>query len=87
MDRVRWHDVLAVDAAGDRVGTFAFRFEAIGTQWEIETPEPLGRPWRRRILERIRQFDSTYSRFRPDSLVARVAIGDSFSVDEARRRE
>ena len=37
MDRVRWHDVLAVDAAGDRVGTFAFRFEAIGTQWEIET--------------------------------------------------
>jgi FAD:protein FMN transferase len=56
-----------------RVGTFVLRFEAIGTQWEIETSEPLGRPLRRRILERIRQFDTTYSRFRPDSLVARVA--------------
>jgi FAD:protein FMN transferase len=55
------------------VGTFAFRFEAIGTQWEIETPEPLGRPLRRRVLEGIQQFDTTYSRFRPDSLVARVA--------------
>src|SRR5439155_997606 len=67
------HDAPAVDAAEDRVGTFVFRFEAIGTQWEIETPEPLGRPLRRRVLERIQQFDTTYSRFRPDSLVARVA--------------
>lgn len=67
------HDALAVDAAEDRVGTFVFRFEVIGTQWEIEMPEPLGRPLRRRVLERIQQFDTTYSRFRPDSLVARVA--------------
>ena len=77
--------MLAVDAAGDRVGTFAFRFEAIGTQWEIETPEPLDRPLRRRILERIQQFDSTYSRFRPDSLVARVAaapVGGCFDFPE-----
>lgn len=78
-------NVLSVDAAGERVGTFAFRFEAIGTQWEIETPEPLGRPLRRRILERIRQFDRTYSRFRPDSLVACVAaapVGGRFDFPE-----
>jgi hypothetical protein len=67
------HDALAVDAAEDRMGTFVFRFKAIGTQWEIETPEPLGRPLRRRVLERIQQFDTTYSRLRPDSVVARVA--------------
>jgi thiamine biosynthesis lipoprotein len=50
-----------------------FRFKAIGTQWEIETHEPLGRRLRQRISERIEQFDITYSRFRPDSLVSRVA--------------
>jgi thiamine biosynthesis lipoprotein len=52
---------------------FTVRFEAIGTQWEIESHEPLGRRLRQRILERIQQFDTTYSRFRPDSLVSRVA--------------
>jgi thiamine biosynthesis lipoprotein len=50
-----------------------FTFEAIGTQWEIETREPLDRRLQQRILERIEQFDATYSRFRPDSLVSRVA--------------
>ena len=50
-----------------------FTFEAIGTQWEIETRQPLG-PWlQQRMLERIEQFDTTYSRFRPDSLVSRMA--------------
>ena len=55
------------------VGTFAFRFEAIGTQWEIETREPLGRPVAAAHPRADRRFDTTYSRFRPDSLVARVA--------------
>jgi FAD:protein FMN transferase len=50
-----------------------FTFEAIGTQWEIEIHEPLGRRLQQRILERIHQFDTTYSRFRPDSLVSQVA--------------
>ncbi|MBM6582227.1 FAD:protein FMN transferase [Microvirga sp. BT689] len=49
---------------------FRFTFNAIGTTWEIETPSPLEMPARRRILER---FDATYSRFRPDSLVSRIA--------------
>jgi aryl-alcohol dehydrogenase-like predicted oxidoreductase len=60
-------------AAEDSVSRFVFTFEAIGTQWEIETHEPLGRRLQQRILERTEQFDTTYSRFRPDSLVSRVA--------------
>jgi thiamine biosynthesis lipoprotein len=52
---------------------FMFTFEAIGTQWEIETHEPLSRRLQQHILERSQQFDTTYSRFRPDSLVSRVA--------------
>ena len=52
---------------------FTFSFKAIGTQWEIETYEPLVRGQQQRILRRIEEFDITYSRFRPDSLVSRVA--------------
>ncbi|WP_457093625.1 FAD:protein FMN transferase [Microvirga sp. P5_D2] len=52
---------------------FRFTFDAIGTTWEIETPLPLEMPARRRILERIERFDATYSRFRSDSLVSRIA--------------
>jgi thiamine biosynthesis lipoprotein len=48
-------------------------FDAIGTRWCIDTDEPLSGEVRDRILDRIRRFDLTYSRFRPDSLVARVA--------------
>ena len=60
-------------AAEDGVGTFVFTFEAIGTRWEVETCEPLRRPLRQRVLERFERFDAAYSRFRPDSLVSRVA--------------
>jgi len=52
---------------------FRFSFDAIGTTWEIETPSPLEIHTRRRILERIERFDVAYSRFRPDSLVSRIA--------------
>ena len=40
-----------------------FTFEAIGTQWEIDTHEPLDRRLQQRILERIHQFDTVYCRF------------------------
>jgi thiamine biosynthesis lipoprotein len=50
-----------------------FTFDAIGTRWCIDTEEPLGGEVRDRILDRIRRFDRTYSRFRPDSLIAQVA--------------
>lgn len=50
-----------------------FRFEAIGTQWEIETDDPIGPRWQQPVLDRIEAFDITYSRFRADSLVSQVA--------------
>jgi FAD:protein FMN transferase len=52
---------------------FRFTFDAIGSAWEIDTPSPLEMHTRRRILERIEQFDAAYSRFRQDSLVSRIA--------------
>ena len=52
-------------------------FEAIGTRWEIRADYSGDRPgWSRlmdRISKRVASFDQTYSRFRPDSLVARMA--------------
>jgi thiamine biosynthesis lipoprotein len=52
---------------------FRFAFDAIGTSWEIETEEPLSSSVRQRILDRTEGFDAAYSRFRPDSLVSRIA--------------
>lgn len=48
-------------------------FQAIGTQWAIETREPLPQALRSLVRQRIDQFDAVYSRFRPDSLVSRIA--------------
>ncbi|MBE9605733.1 FAD:protein FMN transferase [Acetobacteraceae bacterium H6797] len=56
---------------------FKFKFDAIGTSWEIDTPRPLSASVRQAILGRIESFDSVYSRFRSDSLVARIAAADS----------
>jgi FAD:protein FMN transferase len=50
-----------------------FKFEAIGTQWEIETDAPLDTQLQIRILDRVHEFDRIYSRFRHDSLVSRLA--------------
>ena len=49
------------------------RFEAIGVPWEIVTPEPLDEPVRDAVLARIDAYDRVWSRFRADSLVARIA--------------
>jgi uncharacterized protein with FMN-binding domain len=54
-------------------GTATFVFDAIGTRWEIETDRPLGDDLRARIRDHIDRFDTTWSRFRPDSLVSRIA--------------
>jgi FAD:protein FMN transferase len=53
--------------------TSTWTFDAIGTAWEIETEEPLCGSLRQEIAARIERFDRTYSRFRPDSLVSRIA--------------
>jgi thiamine biosynthesis lipoprotein len=53
----------------------SWRFEAIGTAWEIETPEPLPSEAHRAVAELIEAFDAQWSRFRSDSLVSRLAAG------------
>ncbi|CAN5135762.1 FAD:protein FMN transferase [soil metagenome] len=48
-------------------------FDAIGAPWQLDTAEPIDEPTRARLVERIERFDSTWSRFRDDSLVTRVS--------------
>lgn len=71
---------------GGRAKTmFKFAFDAIGTSWEIDTPRPLSASVRQEILERIERFDTVYSRFRSDSIVARIAAaadGGSFQFSD-----
>ncbi|GAA3212145.1 FAD:protein FMN transferase [Microbacterium terregens] len=52
-----------------------WRFEAIGTGWQVETPEPLGARPRSAVSEAIAAFDREWSRFRTDSVVAALAGG------------
>ena len=53
----------------------AWQFEAIGTAWQIDTPEPLAPDVRAAVLARIEEFDRTWSRFRADSAVSGIAAG------------
>jgi thiamine biosynthesis lipoprotein len=53
----------------------AWTFEAIGTAWQIDTREPLAEDVQAEVLGRIRRFDTAWSRFRDDSLVADIARG------------
>ena len=48
-------------------------FEAIGTDWRVETHEPLDVDVAAAVAARIEIFDRTWSRFRADSLVSRIA--------------
>lgn len=50
-----------------------YSFEAIGTQWEIDTELPLPVAVRNRIAAHIEDFGRAYSRFRPDSLITQIA--------------
>ncbi|NWL32469.1 FAD:protein FMN transferase [Paenarthrobacter nitroguajacolicus] len=51
-------------------GWSTFRFEGIGTQWEISTPDSLVPAVRSELLETVAAYDKTWSRFRTDSLVS-----------------
>lgn len=53
--------------------TEQWRFDAIGTGWEIETVEPLPPAVRAEVAKLVGDFDRTWSRFRDDSLVSRLA--------------
>lgn len=50
-------------------------FEAIGTRWQIDTARALSSAQWSTLHGRIEDFDRTWSRFRPDSLVSRLADG------------
>lgn len=49
------------------------RFDAIGTAWVIDTAVPISSSLAAEIAHRVDSFDRTWSRFRDDSLVARIA--------------
>lgn len=51
----------------------SWRFEAIGTSWEIVTEQPLPGDLRDEVEARIERFDREWSRFRPDSVVSSLA--------------
>ena len=51
---------------------FSFEFEAIGTAWKIDLKTKAGEleDLKKLVVERVVEFEQTYSRFREDSLVA-----------------
>jgi thiamine biosynthesis lipoprotein len=51
----------------------AWRFEAIGTQWRIDTADALPAPIANAVTERVERFDRDWSRFRSDSRIAALA--------------
>jgi len=60
----------------------AWRFEAIGTAWQIDTAAPLGSEPAAAVTRRIDDFDAVWSRFRPDSVVSRIAAeGGTWVLD------
>ncbi|UZN01742.1 FAD:protein FMN transferase [Cellulomonas sp. S1-8] len=48
-------------------------FEAIGTRWRIDTPQPLADVTLSRVRAVTEAYDVVWSRFRTDSVVARIA--------------
>ena len=52
-----------------------WRFDAIGTPWQIETAKPLAASLRAEVELLVESFDREWSRFRPDSLVSSLARG------------
>lgn len=53
----------------------SYSFEAIGTRWQIDIENPVTLPERilEAVINRCEFFDKTYSRFRSDSLVTKMA--------------
>lgn len=51
-----------------------FTLNAIGTRWTISSTSPMSDEVKVAVAVRCDEFDRTYSRFRPDSLVRRVAV-------------
>lgn len=65
----------------------SYDFEALGTSWKIETDITLAPGTKKKIDERIKLFDTTYSRFKKESLVTRISNqADEFTFPSDGRR-
>lgn len=62
-------------------GPASWRFEAIGTTWEIVTDTPLGEGARAEVDAVVDEFDRAWSRFRDDSTVHALAHGSQAVSD------
>jgi thiamine biosynthesis lipoprotein len=51
----------------------SLRFTGIGTEWQVDTVEPLADPTIENIRATVEEFDRVYSRFREDSTVSEFA--------------
>jgi thiamine biosynthesis lipoprotein len=49
-------------------------FDAIGTAWQLDTVAQIDTVLQSSIAQRIEEFDKTWSRFRDDSLVSKIAV-------------
>jgi FAD:protein FMN transferase len=57
-----------------------FKFDAIGTQWQVDSPENIEPALQQAIRDQVADFDATYSRFRSDTIVARMASASSGGI-------
>lgn len=57
-----------------------WEFDAIGTSWRVDSAAPLGDDDRAAVSSVVDAFDREWSRFRPDSLVRRIAGGGSVAA-------
>ena len=55
-------------------------FDAIGTQWRIETGVALSPALRRKVDDRIAAFEAVWSRFRADTLVTTMATAPAGGI-------
>lgn len=61
-----------------------WRFEAIGTAWEVVTERPIAESVRGEVSRCVDAFDRAWSRFRPDSAVSAVSRrGGTFEARDA----
>lgn len=56
-------------------GAAEWRFEGIGTSWQIDTVEPLPEATRAEIGSLVERFDGDWSRFRPGTVVDEIRAG------------
>ncbi|MDF0530448.1 FAD:protein FMN transferase [Tsukamurella sp. 8F] len=52
-----------------------WRFDGIGTEWQVDTAEPLGGEMRAQITALVERYDGDWSRFRPGTVVDALRAG------------